>query len=128
MSSSTSTERLPMSGPGRDRLPRGLRWALAATLIVTLAAALYMTSRGLGLWEGAGAAAVAGLAGEEQEIAWIEPATNTDTWAQFTSGLLRLQPDWDKIRGSLGDVQVDLSKDPAGACPRLPADAAAGSA
>src|ERR1043166_7360149 len=102
-----------MSGPGRDRLPRSLRWALGITLLVTLAAALYLTSRGLGLWEGTGGAEVANLRGEEQEIAWIEPATNTDSWAQFTSGLLRLQADWDKIRGALGELQVDLGPDSA---------------
>ena len=113
-----------MSGPGRDRLPRSLRWALGITLLVTLAAALYLTSRGLGLWEGTGGAEVANLRGEEQEIAWIEPATNTDSWAQFTSGLLRLQADWDKIRGPLGELQVDLGPDSAGAFPRLTADVA----
>jgi len=112
-----------MSGPG-DRLPRGLRWALAVTLILTLVAALFMTSRGLGLWEGSDGANVAGLIGEEQEIAWIEPATSTDAWAQFTSGLLRLQADWEIIGGSLGKLQVDLGEEPTGAFPRLTADVA----
>ena len=113
-----------MSRSGRDRWPRALRWTLAGTSIVTLAAALYLTSRGLGLWEGVGSAQVASLHGDEQEIAWIEPATSTDAWAQFTSGLLRLQADWDKIGAPLGELQVDLGDDPGGAFPRLTADVA----
>src|SRR5436305_3987360 len=118
MSSSTSTRWWHMSGDARGRRSRPLRWMLTGVLVLTLIAALYLTSRGLGLWEGAGGADVAGLSGEEQEIAWIEPATNTDAWAQFTSGLLRLQSDWDKIRDSLGELRVDLGEESTGAFPK----------
>src|ERR1700676_5489153 len=111
-------------GLARSRWPRAVRWALGAAMALTLAAALYLTTQGLGLWEGSVLAQVKGLGGEEQEIAWIEPATNTVDWAQFVSGLTRLEADWPKIRGSLGQLKLDLGPDSGGAFPQLTADVA----
>src|SRR5438034_6312510 len=101
-----------------------LGWLLAGAVLTTLVTALYLTSRGLGLWEGTATPRVKGLDGDDQEIAWIEPATSTDDWSQFVSGLTRLQADWPKIRGPLGELRVDLGQDPGGAFPRFTADVA----
>jgi hypothetical protein len=111
-------------GLARSRGPRTTRWMLAVALALTLATALYLTAQGLGLWEGAAGARVKGLVGEEQEIAWIEPATNTDDWSQFVSGLARLEADWPKIRGPLGQLNLELGPESSLAFPQLTADVA----
>jgi hypothetical protein len=103
---------------------RATRWTLGSALALTLATALYLTAQGLGLWEGATGAQVKGLVGEEQEIAWIEPATNSDDWAQFVSGLARLEADWPKIRGPLGQFNLELGAESSLAFPQLTADVA----
>ncbi len=101
-----------------------MRWALAGALVLALAGALYLTTRGLGLWEGASDFGVKTLTGEEQEIAWVEPATSSDDWSQMVAGLVRLQADWPKLHPSLGELRVDLGEDPHGAFPRLSAEVA----
>ncbi len=112
------------SESARRRGPRMLRWAVGATLAATLAAALYLTTRGLGLWEGSLVARVQELAGDEQEIAWIDPATNNDEWAQLTAGLARLEFDWPNLDGAPGHLKVDLGQEPGGAFPHRSADVA----
>src|SRR2546423_15236639 len=91
-----------------------LRWVLGTALVLTLTAALYLTAQGLGLWEVPGGGQVKGLGDAEQEIAWIEPATNTDDWAQFIAGLNRLQADSPGIRGPLGELHADPGPAPPG--------------
>jgi hypothetical protein len=117
-------QRESSDGLARTRGPRATRWALGMALTLTLATALYLTAQGLGLWEGSTGAQVKALISEEQEIAWIEPATNTDDWAQFVSGLARLEANWPKIRGPLGQLNLELGQESGGAFPQLTADVA----
>jgi hypothetical protein len=103
---------------------RALRGTIGAALVVTLAVALYLTTRGLGLWEAAFETRLKELGDDEQEIAWIEPATSTDEWAQLTSGLARLETDWPHLDGNSGQLHVDLGQEPGGAFPHRSADVA----
>jgi hypothetical protein len=106
------------------RRERFLRWLVGSAVVMTLAAALALATWGLGLWEGAIGAEVNPLEGEEQEIAWIDPATNTDVWAQLTAGLARLEVDWPQLDGAPGHLRVDMGDESRGAFPRLSAEVA----
>jgi hypothetical protein len=97
---------------------------LAVVLVLILGVALALTAQGLGLWEGARGPSVKELAADEQEIAWIDPATNTDVWAQLTAGLTRLEEDWPSVDGARGRLKVDLGHEPGGAFPQRTADVA----
>src|SRR5947209_4003662 len=113
-----------LTGPGHRRGQRALRWTLGSALVLTLAVALYLVAAGLGLWEGAVGPEVKPLDGEEQEIAWIDPATSNDGWSQLTAGLTRLEVDWPSLDGAPGRLKVDMGDESRGAFPRLSADVA----
>jgi hypothetical protein len=106
------------------RSHRALRWTLGIVLVLTLGVGLALTAQGLGLWERAPGPHVKDLAADEQEIAWIDPATNTDVWAQLTAGLARLEADWPSLEGTRGQLKVDLGHEPGGAFPQRTADVA----
>jgi hypothetical protein len=113
-----------LTGSSRSGGARALRWTIGIILVLTLAVALYLTTRGLGLWEGSVDMRVKDLIGDEQEIAWVELATSTDEWAQLTAGLARLEADWPKLNGARGELKVDLGQEPGGAFPQRSADVA----
>src|ERR1700687_6124010 len=113
-----------LHGWTQGRWRHSLRGALVVAMALTLVAALYLTTHGLGLWEASSGSQVTGLGGAEQEIAWIEPATNVDDWAQFVAGLTRLEADWPKVRGTQGQLKVDLGPDSDGAFPQRTGDVA----
>src|SRR5882724_4497808 len=113
-----------LHGWSQGRWRHSVRGALVVAMALTLVAALYLTTHGLGLWEASNGTQVKGLDSAEQEIAWIEPATNVDDWAQFVSGLARLEADWPKINPPLGQLKVDLGHESDGAFPQLTADVA----
>jgi hypothetical protein len=103
---------------------RLLRWLLGGVLLLTLGAALYLTSLGLGLWDDASSIRVKGLGDEEQEIAWIDEATTTDAWAQLTAAVTRLEVDWPQLEGARGTLKLDMGHDAVWAFPPLSGDVA----
>jgi hypothetical protein len=113
-----------LNGLAHGRGKRALRWGLGIALVLTLAVALLLTTQGLGLWEGVVGTHVKPLDGEEQEIAWIDPATNNDVWAQLTAGLARLEADWPQLDGTTGRLKVDFGNEAHGAFPSLSAEVA----
>ena len=97
---------------------RPLRWLLAGGLAILLLAAVYLTLLGLELWGHAREPGVKAVGGDDQELAWIEPATSGDEWGRLVSGLNALQRDW----AALGDTSRTLEVDLEHAFPRLTAD------
>src|SRR4051794_24119607 len=97
---------------------RVLRWALAAGLSVLLAAALYQTLLGLDLLHHRTGGQVKAVAGGDQEVALIEPATNTDDWERLVAAVKYLRQDWPWLFPEEPALHVALD----GAFPRLTAD------
>lgn len=106
------------------RRERALRWLVGSGLMMALAVALYLVTRGMGLWEDTIGVQVKPIHGEDQEIAWIDTATSTDAWAQLTAGLARLEVDWPNLDGAPGHLKVDMGNESSGAFPPLSGDVA----
>lgn len=96
---------------------RPLRWILAAGLLLLLAGGLYFAARSLDLVNGS-VGAVRPLGADEQEIAYIEPATNVEDWERLVTALTHLRDDWPSLFPGRPALHVDLER----AFPPLTAD------
>ncbi len=76
---------------------RTVRGGLVLVLAVLLGATLYLALRGLGFWGGA-EPQVKEFGPDEQEIAFLEPATNAEEWQRLVSALEHLQEHWRTVR------------------------------
>jgi hypothetical protein len=80
---------------------RRLRILLLASLLVLLGGA-YFTLRSLGVIGGTALVQVQAVPAGDQEIAWINPATNSSSWERFVSGVRR-------ARDATPGLSVDLT-------------------
>lgn len=96
---------------------RPLRWALAAGLLLLVAGGVYLAARALDLINGS-VGQVRPLGEGEQEVAYIEPATNVEDWERIVSALTHLRDDWPSLYPGRPALHVDLER----AFPSLTAD------
>ena len=97
---------------------RLFRYALTAILFVILGVAIYQTMLWLGVWGSLNASQVMPLDEDDQEIAFIEPATGGDDWGRLVTALQLLQADWPRINPTLPVLRINLD----GAFPPLTAE------
>ncbi|MFO0968391.1 MAG: hypothetical protein U0793_22780 [Gemmataceae bacterium] len=69
-----------------------------ALLAVTLLAAWFLLL-GSGMWEGAASGRVKSVPAGHQEVAWIAPATGSDSWERLVASLNVLVAEWEKQHG-----------------------------
>ncbi|MSQ96737.1 MAG: hypothetical protein EXR98_19585 [Gemmataceae bacterium] len=87
---------------------RLFRYALIAVLFVILGVAVYQTLLWFGVWGNPNEAQVKSLEDEDQEIAFIEPATSTDDWSRLVTAVKLVQQDWPRINPSLPRLKISL--------------------
>ncbi|HZZ80368.1 MAG TPA: hypothetical protein VFE62_17830 [Gemmataceae bacterium] len=97
---------------------RLFRWALIAILITVFGAAIYQTAAWWGGWGMGNDSQVKPLDGNDQEIAFIEPATSIDEWGRLVTSLQLTEVNWPRINPDLPVLKVSL----ADAFPALSAD------
>ncbi len=88
---------------------RLFRYALMAILVVILGIAIYQTLLWLGAWGTTNESPVKSLEDDDQEIAFIEPATSTDDWGRLVTAVRLVQQDWQKINPALPELKVSLT-------------------
>ncbi len=97
---------------------RLVRWAFVAAALGLVAAVLYQALLPAELWSQRGGGQVKELTGAQQEIALIEPATNTDDWERLVSAVQYLERSWLGLFPEQPPLVVSLER----AFPRLTAD------
>lgn len=97
---------------------RLFRYALVALLFVIFGAAIYQTMTWLGIWGGAQDTQVKPLGDDEQEIAFLQPATSGDDWGRLATAVQLVAMDWPRINPSLPALNVSLDD----AFPKLTAE------
>ena len=85
---------------------RFFRWALLAVLLSILGMAVYQTMLWYGFWGNLNDSQVKTLDDDDQEIAFIEPATSIDDWGRLVSAVKLLQIDWPKINPKLPTLTI----------------------
>lgn len=88
---------------------RLFRYALVAILFIIFGVAIYQTLWQLGVWGDPTESQVRSLEDDDQEIAFIEPATSTDDWGRLVTAVKLLEQDWPKINPSMPALQIGLS-------------------
>jgi hypothetical protein len=93
------------------------RWGLIVAGLIIVGAALYQTMLWLGIWGNPHEAQVLPLDHDDQEIALIEPATNSDDWGRIVTAVKLLERDWPIINPRSPPLRITLDE----AFPRLTA-------
>src|SRR5437867_3526083 len=87
---------------------RLFRYALMAVLFVIFGVAVYQTLLWLGMWGDPNEVQVKSLEDNDQEVAFIEPATSTDDWSRLVTAVKLLEQDWPKINPALPRLKISL--------------------
>ncbi|MCC6420225.1 MAG: hypothetical protein IT429_18475 [Gemmataceae bacterium] len=89
---------------------RRVHLLLYLLLAGTLAGALYLTLRGFDLVGAPGAAQVRDVPPGDQEVAFLVPATASDTWERLVSAADALRRDWPKVYPGAPSLHVCKDK------------------
>jgi hypothetical protein len=84
------------------------RWLVLLALLAVAGTAGYGAARRWGLGAAAGEARARPIPPGCHEIAWIAPATSSDSWERLVAALRQLQQDWPKLQpGTALDINLD---------------------
>src|SRR5262245_11465608 len=75
------------------------RLLVGLVLVMLALAAAWLLITGTGFWETGGGGRVRKVPAGHQEIAWIAPATSSDSWERLVAALTMMEKDWTELHG-----------------------------
>lgn len=85
------------------------RVLIGSALVLTALVAGWFLLLGSGLGDAARGGNVKSVPKGDQEIAWVAPATGSDSWERLVSALAMMEKDWERHHGTPG-LRVNLDK------------------
>jgi len=83
---------------------------VVAILAFTFLVAAYLTLRGFNILAARDLGEVKPVAAGDQEIAWIDAATSSDTWERLVAGLKNLETTWSKTHPARPPLHVNYDR------------------